>query len=102
MTIIFNVPIKAGSAYNSITVINTNENSAKDIITSISGNTLTITPTYNWLQLVKYTLTIPANSITNLTGNNLLTPYTSSFTCNNVADKTPPTISVINPVKQCN
>ena len=79
LTIIFNVPIKAGSAYNSITVVNTNENSAKDIITSISGNTLTITPTYNWLQLVKYTLTIPANSITDLTGNNLLTAYTSKF-----------------------
>ena len=64
MTIIFNVPIKAGSAYNSISMLNTNDNSAKDIITSISGNTLTITPTYNWLKFVKYTLTIPANSIT--------------------------------------
>ncbi|MGB7968597.1 MAG: Ig-like domain-containing protein, partial [Methanobacterium sp.] len=73
LTIIFNVPIKAGSAYSGITVMNTNENSAKDIVTNISGNTLTITPTYNWLQFVKYTLTIPANSITDLTGNNLLT-----------------------------
>ena len=56
------------------------ENSSKDIITSISGNTLTITPTYNWLKFVKYTLTIPANSITDLAGNNLVANYTTSFT----------------------
>ncbi len=97
MTIIFNVPIKAGSAYSSISMLNNNDNSAKDIVTSISGNTLTITPTYNWLKKVKYTLTIPANSITDLNGNNLITPYITSFTCNNVIDTTPPTVSSIDP-----
>ncbi|MGB7968595.1 MAG: Ig-like domain-containing protein [Methanobacterium sp.] len=80
VTITFSEPIQAGSAYNNIAVLNTNENSSKDIITSISGNTLTITPTYNWLKFVKYTLTIPANSITDLAGNNLVANYTTSFT----------------------
>ena len=98
MTIIFNVPIKAGSAYSSISMLNNNDNSAKDIVTSISGNTLTITPTYNWLKFVKYTLTIPANSITDLNGNNLITSYITSFTCNNVTDTTPPTVSSIDPI----
>ena len=81
MTITFSEPIKAGSAYSSISMLNTYENESKDIVTSISGNTLTITPTYNWLAFVKYTLTIPANSITDLNGNNLLSDYTTSFTC---------------------
>ena len=99
MTITFNEPIQAGSAYNNIVMMNTNDNSVKDIITTISGNVLTITPTYNWLQFVKYTLTIPVNSITDLAGNNLNATYTTSFTCNNAAaDTTPPTITSTDPV----
>ena len=97
ITITFNEPIQAGSAYNNISMLNTNDNSSKDIITSISGNTLTITPTYNWLQFVKYTLTIPQNSITDLSGNNLDTNYTTSFTCSNTVDTTPPTITSTDP-----
>jgi hypothetical protein len=50
MTVTFNVPIKAGSAYNNIQMINVNDNSDKPITTSISGNILTIMSTYNWLQ----------------------------------------------------
>ena len=80
MTVTFNEPIQAGSAYSNISMLNTNENSSKDIITSISGNTLTITPTYNWLEFVTYILTIPANSITDMAGDNLASDYTTSFT----------------------
>ena len=97
MTVTFNEPIEAGSGYSNISMLNTNENSSKDIITSISGNTLTITPTYNWLQFVTYILTIPANSITDLSGNSLASDYTTSFTCNNVTDTTPPTVASIDP-----
>ena len=82
VTIKFNEPIKAGSAYNSILIVNTNENTQKPIITNISGNTLTITPTTSWEAGKTYQITIPANSITDLSGNNLKSDYTSSFTVN--------------------
>ena len=97
MTVTFSEPIQAGSAYSNIVMMNTNDNSVKDIITTISGNILTITPTYNWLNLVKYTLTIPANSISNLAGNGLSNAYTTSFKCSNVVDTTPPTITSTDP-----
>ena len=93
VTITFNEPIQAGSAFGDITMMNTYENSQKPIITSISGNTLTITPTYNWLTGVTYTLTIPSNSIMDLSGNNLANNYTTSFTCLNII----PTVTSIDP-----
>ena len=102
MNITFNVPIKAGSAYSSIVMKNTNDNSAKPILTSIAGNILTITPTYNWLQFVTYQLTIPINSITDLSGNTLTSAFITSFKCNNVADTTPPTITTTDPANNAN
>jgi peptidoglycan/xylan/chitin deacetylase (PgdA/CDA1 family)/methionine-rich copper-binding protein CopC len=98
ITITFNVPIKAGSAFSSIKMMNTNENADKPIVASISGNVLTITPTYNWLQFVTYKLTVPVNSITDLSGNTLASAFTMSFKCNNVADTTAPTVSSTDPV----
>ncbi|MGB9201609.1 Ig-like domain-containing protein, partial [Methanobacterium sp.] len=95
VTITFNGPIEAGNAYNSIVMINTNENSQKPITTNISGNTLTITPTYNWLDKATYTLTIPINSIADLAGNGLTTTYTTSFTSN--TNTTTPTVTSTNP-----
>ena len=92
ITITFNQPIKAGSAYNNIQMVNVNDNSVKDVTTSISGNVLTITPTYNWLQKVTYRLTIPISGISDLLGNGLTTPFTTSFTSNFV-----PTSIVVNP-----
>ena len=98
INITFNVPIKAGSAFSSIKMMNTNENADKPIVASISGNVLTITPTYNWLQFVTYQLTVPVNSITDLSGNTLASAFTMSFKCNNVADTTAPTVSSTDPV----
>jgi hypothetical protein len=102
MNITFNVPIKAGSAYSSIVMMNTNDNSAKPILTSIAGNILTITPTYNWLQFVTYQLIIPINSITDLSGNTLTSAFITSFKCNNVADTTPPTVTTTYPANNTN
>ena len=82
ITITFNQPIKAGSTYNNIQMVNINDNSDKPVTTSISGNVLTITSTYNWLQKVTYQLTLPANSITDISGNGLTTAFIMSFTCN--------------------
>ena len=80
ITVTFSEPIEASSTYNNIAMVNTLDSSAKPITTSISGNTLTITPTYNWLSKANYTLTIPKNSVTDLSGNNLASDYTTSFT----------------------
>ena len=99
ITITFNSPIQADSAYSNIVVRNTNDpndTSTKPITTSISGNTLTITPTYNWLSLVKYTVTIPFNSISDSSGSNLASNYTMSFT--SYTDTAPPTITSTDPV----
>ena len=100
MTIIFSEPIQAGSAFGNIIMMNTNENSQKPIITSISGNTLTITPTYNWLTGVTYALTIPVNCVMDLAGNGLTTAYTTSFTC--ISDVTAPTVTSIDPANNTN
>jgi predicted outer membrane repeat protein len=81
--ITFNSPIQADSAYNNIVARNTNDpndTTTKPITTSISGDTLTITPTYNWLNLAKYSITIPFNSISDQSGSNLASDYTTSFT----------------------
>ena len=91
ITITFNQPIKAGSTYNNIKMVNINDNSDKPITTSISGNVLTITPTYNWLQKSTYQLTLPINSITDISGNGLTSAFIMSFTCNLV-----PTSIVVN------
>ncbi len=91
ITLTFNVPIKAGSAYNNIKMINVNDNSDKPITKSISGNILTITATYNWLQKATYQLTLPINSICDISGNGLESAITTSFTCNFV-----PTNIVVN------
>ncbi len=101
--ITFNEPVQADIAYNNIVVMNSNnlnDTSAKPITTSISGDTLTITPTYNWLNLVKYTLTIPYNSISDLLGSNLASDYITSFT--SYTDTIPPTIENIDPANNTN
>ena len=98
ITITFSSPIQADSAYSNIVVRNTNDpndTTTKPITTSISGDILTITPTYNWLSLVKYTVMIPFNSISDLSGSNLASNYTMSFT--SYTDTTPPTITSTDP-----
>ena len=102
INITFNVPIKVGSAFSSIKMINTNENADKPIVATISGNILTITPTYNWLQFVTYQLTVPINSIIDLSGNTLASAFTMSFKCNNVVDTTAPTITSTDPANNAN
>ena len=98
INITFSEPIQAGSTYSNIKVVNTSNSQQQTITTSISGNTLTITPTTSWAAGTTYKITIPANSITDLSGNNLAADYTSNFTGNTGTDTTPPTITSTNPV----
>jgi len=103
ITITFNSSIQADSAYNNIVVTNTNnlnDTTTKPITTSISGDTLTITPTYNWLSLATYKVTIPYNSISDLLGSNLASDYTMNFT--SYTDTTPPTINSTDPANNTN
>jgi hypothetical protein len=77
--ITFNEPVTAGSVYNSITVKNS-AGALKQMIASISGSVLTLTPVYNYLTGYKYTIYIPANAIKDTTGNGLAADFTSNFT----------------------
>jgi PKD repeat protein len=78
VTVRFNEPISAGSAYDRIKVV-TPDNKAKTVTKSISGNVLTITAVYNYTPGT-YTVYIPADAVTDLAGNNLSTAYSSNFT----------------------
>ncbi|MGB9937807.1 MAG: Ig-like domain-containing protein [Methanobacterium sp.] len=76
--ITFSEPIKAGSTYNSITITN-NGTLVSSLTKSISGNVLILTNSANYALGTKYTINLPANSITDLAGNNI-TAFTSNFT----------------------
>jgi methionine-rich copper-binding protein CopC len=92
ITITFSGPIQAGIAYNGIEVLKPN-GAPKSVTTSISGDTLTITPlTYNYNADTTYTIYIPAYAIEDQYGNPITTTYTSTFTTG-----TPPTVTSVNP-----
>ncbi len=76
--ITFSEAIKAGTAYNSITITN-NGAVVSSITKSISGNVLTLTNSANYAIGTNSLINLPANSITDLAGNNI-TAFTSNFT----------------------
>ena len=92
-TVTFNKYIKPGSAYNDIILWNNDLNMLKPSTITINGNKLTITPTTKLMNAKYYSLIIPANSITDLAGNNLQNTYNSTYK----TDGIPPTITSINP-----
>jgi predicted outer membrane repeat protein len=75
----FSELIFPGSAYSSITVKNSN-GVVKPMTASISGNVLTLTPTYNYVKGMTYTINIPINAVKDSAGNGLNTAYISKFT----------------------
>ena len=88
--ITFNKSIKTGTNYNLINLKNSSLVTIP-ITKTISGNILTITPKVN-LSVGTYTLTLPINSILDLSNTGLSSIYTTSFTV------TPPTVTSTNPV----
>ncbi|AEG18405.1 Ig-like domain-containing protein [Methanobacterium paludis] len=76
ITVTFSEAIKAGTSW--IELISSNGTSI-DIKISISGNTLTITPTSNLTNATPYTVLIHTGSITDLAGNNVA-GYVTRFT----------------------
>ena len=83
----FSEPIEPGNAYNNISI--TGPSGIVAMISSINGNILTLTPHSNYVD-GNYTVIIPANSITDLAGNNLANLLSSNFTINTI----PPTASI--------
>ena len=77
ITITFNEAIKAGSAYDGISVTGPSE--AVSITKRINGNVLTITPASGYIN-GSYTINIPVDAVTDLAGNGLETAFISSFT----------------------
>ena len=77
--ITFNIPIKAGTAFNNITVKNA-AGWAASITKTISGNVLTIALAHGtYLPGNKFIINLPVNSIADLSGNGLTQAFTSSF-----------------------
>jgi hypothetical protein len=76
-TVSFNEPISKGSKFTSITL--KKGNTAVKIITSISGNKLTIKPASALSKNSIYTITMPAQAIKDSAGNQLSAPYSMTF-----------------------
>jgi predicted outer membrane repeat protein len=76
ITVTFSEPIKPGSNYGSISVTGPSGNII--MIPNISGNILTLTPNSNYLD-GNYTLNIPVNAVTDLSGNGLDVILSSCF-----------------------
>ena len=80
ITVNFTEPITSGTTYANIT-LKTSTGTVVNITKSINGNVLTIKLSSGTLtEGVKYTLTLPVNSVKDLAGNGLNTVYTVTFT----------------------
>ena len=89
INIIFNEPIQSAINYNSITV-NDDSGIAVPITKTINGNILKLTRSSGqYVDGMTYTIILPINSISDLSGNGLSNPYESLF----IADGTLPTAS---------
>jgi large repetitive protein len=78
INVTFNEPISAGANFSKIKVI-TSDNKAKVATVTIKGNQLIITAAYNYTPGT-YTLSIPANSLTDSNGNAITENYTKTIT----------------------
>lgn len=96
ITVTFNVYIQPGSAYDSISVKDAAYNPV-DFAKAIANDTLTINPTTNLNYNTKYTVTIPAHSVTDTNFHDLPADYSFSFTTGDVPDTIAPTVISTNP-----
>jgi methionine-rich copper-binding protein CopC len=81
VTVKFNENITAGSDFNGIYIKNLNTDTVVSLASkNISGNTLTITSTYNRLFNDVYMVVIPVDAVKDLLGDNLTTAYNFTFT----------------------
>jgi methionine-rich copper-binding protein CopC len=81
VTVKFNENITAGSDFNGIYIKNLNTGTVVSLASkNITGNTLTITSTYNRLFNDVYMVVIPVDAVKDLMGDNLTSTYNFSFT----------------------
>ena len=79
ITITFSEAIQASTAFNGI-VVKRDDGVYKPVTRTINNNTLTLTFPYGLDVGRTYTIYIPAESVKDLTGNNLQISYNSTFT----------------------
>ncbi|OPY24911.1 MAG: hypothetical protein A4E27_01097 [Methanobacterium sp. PtaU1.Bin242] len=80
ITITFSENIQAGAKFSEIYVKNLSTGKLTTITSkTISGNTLTITQTYNRLNNNNYQVYLPSAAIKDTAGNNLTTAYSYQF-----------------------
>ena len=89
ITVTFSEPVKVGNGYIEL---KNSSGTAVPFTKTISGNTLTITPTGLLSSGIKYTVIVHTGSVTDLAGNPVAL-YSSSFT----VDTIPPTVKSIDP-----
>ena len=90
ITVTFSENVQAGSNYGQISIDN------NVVFTkSISGNKLTIQPGSNLAQNKTYTVTVPAGAVKDMTGNDLATGCSFSFTTQQI--DLPPVVTVADP-----
>jgi parallel beta-helix repeat protein len=84
LVITFSEAIKAGSAFTSIKVANSDGVAVNPLYKVINGKTLTLTRNGNYINGLTYTITLPTGSITDTAGNTLATAFTSKFTIDTI------------------
>ena len=92
IVITFSEAIKAGSVFTSIKVTNPDGVKVDPLYKVINGKTLTLTRNGYYINGLTYTITLPAGSITDQSGNGI-TAYTSKFT----VDFAKPTVTGVDP-----
>lgn len=94
--ITFSEELQEGTTYNAISVKDNND-AAVAVAKSIEGKVLSIKSNVNLAYNTKYTVTIPASAVKDLTGNALAQEYVFSFTTQAAPDTTPPAIGNSDP-----
>ena len=79
ITLVFNLQVKEGAGFNGI-ILEDEDLNVIEILKTIDGDTLTITPADPLTNDTQYTLTVPANAIGDDYGHTMAKSYTMSFT----------------------
>ncbi|MEW6447434.1 MAG: Ig-like domain-containing protein [Bacillota bacterium] len=95
ITVNFNESVREGAYFNDI-ALRAGE-TAVAAAYSVSGNTLTITPSAGLDYGTEYTVVIPAGAVQDAAGNELETEYTFSFTTEDEPDTEPPAVTATSP-----